>query len=353
MYKKSSKTISIFISLLLVLSIVLTGCGLEKGKEASTKVIVDQLGRKVEIPANVERVSALHMYSAKIMYALGQEDKLVHKALYSEEAKALEKLNEEFAKLPDISTGDHKEKSAESVLNLTPQIVFSYAAFGTEEIEKFEQAGLIPIGVKGETLEEAYETIELCGEIFNCQDKAQEYIEYIKGKYNYINDRTKGMDENKKPKVLITGPKSIYTVATGAMLQSEMIELGGGINPAKDLMGRWAEISPEQLVVWNPDYIFLGSSFGENTKEEIYNNPAFSTINAVKNKKLYTFPSNIGWWDFPLPQAILGMLWTAEKINPDLFKDMDVTQIADEYYRDYFIGHTFTELGGKLDQDGE
>ena len=348
MYKKMHKTISISMVLLLVLSVVLTGCGPEKKKEAKTKIIVDQVGREVEIPANVERVAAFHIYSAKIMYALGQEDKLVHKAIYPPEGDILEELDEKFAALPDLSTGDHKDTNIESVLNLVPQVVFSYAAFDTAEIEQFEEAGLTLVGVKGETLEDTYETIALFGEIFDCQKEAQEYTEYIKEKYNYINDRTKDLDESEKPKVLISGPKSIYTVATGEMLQNEMIELGGGINPAKGLKGRWAEISPEQLVTWNPDYIFLGSSFGNTTKEEIYNNPAFATINAVKNKHIYIFPSNIGWWDFPLPHAILGMMWTADKINPDLFEDMDVKQIADEYYKKSF-GYSFTEMGGKLD----
>ena len=348
MRKKFNRTISLSVALLLMLSIVLTGCGPEKPKEAKTRIITDQVGRKVEIPVDIERVAAFHMYAAKIMYSLGQGDKLIHKAIYHPEATILAKLDEEFAALPNINTGDHKQTGSEPVLNIGPQIVFSYAAFDTAEIEQFEEAGLVPIGVKGETLEDTYETIALLGDIFNCKKEAKEYTEFIKSKYKYVDDRTKKLDESEKPVVLITGPKSIYTVATGEMLQNEMIEMGGGINPARGLKGRWAEISPEQLVTWNPDYIFLGSSFGNTTKEEIYNDPAFATISAVKNKRIYIFPSNIGWWDFPLPQAMLGMVWTAKKINPDLFKDMDVEEIADEYYMRCF-GYSFEEMGGILE----
>ena len=347
MFKKLNKIIFVVVSLMLILS-TLTGCGIEKVKEGETRVIVDQLGREVEIPVNIEKVAALHHYSGKLMYALGLKDKLIHKALYHTEGEAFTKMDKEFAALPDVMEGK-KQMNTEGVVELGPEIVFVYASFGSDEIEQFEQAGLTAIGIKGETLEEAYETIALFGEIFNVQDKAQEYTEYVKDKYNYLNDKTKELDEDKKPKVLITGPKNIYTVATGEMLQNEMIELGGGINLAKDIKGRWTEVSPEQIVAWNPDYLFLGSSFDDGDKEEIYNDPAFATVAAVRNKQVYIFPSNIGWWDYPLPHAVLGMLWTADKINPELFEDMDVKKIADEYYKDYLMGYTFTELGGKLD----
>lgn len=343
------KKISIALCIILTMSIAFTGCDFKKS-QSETRTIVDQVGRSVEIPIKIERVAALHWFAAKGIFALGQQDKLVHKSIKGKEAKALAAIDSNFGKLPEIERTNGKKVNPESLLNLKPQIVFTYASFGTEDIEKFEAAGLTVVGLKGETLEEAFEGINLLGEILNCPEEAKNYIDYVKNQYNYITEKTKDIPETEKPKVLITGPKSIYAVATGEMLQNEMVEVAGGINVANALKGRWAEVSPEQIVEWNPDYILLGSSFGSNTIEDIYNNEAFSTINAVKNKNIYVFPSNIGWWDFPLPQAILGMLWTAKTINPQHFEELDMQKVADDYYKKY-MGHTFTELGGKLDNN--
>lgn len=345
MKKTTKRLLALFLVLALLLSLVV-GCGQQVSTDEKTKKITDQLGREVEIPENIERAAGLHIFSAKIMYALGQGDKLVHKAIYGPEGQALEKVSPEFAKLPELE--EHKVVNAEELISLNPQVVFCYASFDKADIEKFEKAGLTVVGLKGETLEETYEAIKIIGEVFGCEDKADEYINYVKDKINYIKERAKDIPEDERPRVLVTGPKSMYTVATGDMLQSTMVEMAGGENVASELKGFWTEVSPEQIVTWNPDIILAGSSFGPNSREDIMKNPAIQTINAIENDKVYNFPSNIGWWDFPLPHAVLGMLWTAKTINPDKFEDLDMLATADEYYEKY-LGYSFTSMGGKLD----
>lgn len=310
------------------------------------RIIIDQLDREVEVPDNIERVAALHFFSAKIMYSLGLEDKLVHKAIFGEEGKALAKVSPEFAALPELV--NHRIVNLEELIGLNPQVVFVYASFSREDIDKFEDAGLTVVACKGETMEEALEAVQLLGEIFQCQERASGYTRYIQGQLAYIAERVAKIPRNQRPKVLVTGPNSIYTVATGEMLQSVMVEAVGGINVASGLKGFWAEVSPEQIVVWNPDYILMGSSFGPGMDVEIYRNPAFQTVNAVRNKKVFVVPSNIGWWDFPLPHATIGMLWMAKTIQPVVFSDIDMLATANEFYR-RSLGFTFTELGGKLD----
>jgi len=52
--------------------------------------------------------------------------------------------------------------------------------------------------------------------------------------------------------------------------------------------------------------------------------------------------------DYPEPRSILGILWLAKILHPDVFADLDVLKEADAFHKEFF-GHTFTELGGELD----
>ena len=352
MKRTIGRALVLLLIMVLSVSFILTGCS--KPQEATApapqpkRVITDQIGREVELPDKIERVAALHIFGAKIVYALGQGDKMCHKGIYGKEGEALERLDPKFAALPSVEQSNHKQINVESLLGIKPDVVFVYAAFDQSDVEKFTEAGMTVVGIKGETLEEAYEAVRLIGEVLECPDKAKVFNAYVEDNMNMVKERVAGIPEDKKPKVLVTGPKNIYTAATGEMLQNTMVETAGGVNVAKDVKGFWAELSPEQIVAWNPDYIFLASSFGTNGVADVMNNPALKTVNAVVNKRIYVFPSNISWWDFPLPQAMLGIVWTGKTINTDKFEDVDITKLADEYYKS-FIGYTFTEMGGKLE----
>ena len=335
---------------ILILSLVLTGCGqgskpvTGNAPAAQTEklVITDMMGRQVEIPDNLQRIATLK-YMGHLVYALGQQDKMVHQGLLGEAGKGKAKIDPKFAALPAFKN----EVSVEEVLALKTQLIFVYGDFDQAIMKQYNDVGIKVVALKGETLEESYQAVKLMGKILGADQQAELYVKYCQNDVSNIKDRLKDLPADQKPKVLMAGPKSIYTAATKDMTANSMIETAGGVNVAKDAVGLWAEISPEQLVKWNPDYIFLGSSKGTYGVNEVLNNPALASVSAIKNKKVFIFPSNLGWWDFPAPQSVLGIQWLANTMHGDKFTDIDIKTFTDDYYKKY-MGNTFTELGGKL-----
>ncbi len=348
--RETKKVFILVLALILFVLYIPTGCNkmaiAPKG-ELGKRTIVDQVGRTVEIPEKIERVAALHPFGGKLVYALGQGDKMAHKFLFWKEGDVMESLDTAYAALPELKTDPHQTVTAEAIMTVKPDIVFSYAAFDQFEIEECASKGLTVVGIKGETLEETYEAIQLIGKVLGCKKDADDFEAYIKEKVILVEKRSKGVKDEEKPKILFTGPKGMYTVASGDMFQGKMIEMAGGINVSKELKGKWCGVSPEQIVAWNPDYIFLASYFGTNTVEDFLRDPALSTTNAVKNRNVFIFPSNIIWWDFPLPQSVLGAIWIGKTIFPEKYGDIDMVKIADEYY-ERALGYSFTEMGGRL-----
>lgn len=319
-------------------------CGSPDSPEA-VKPVVDQLGRTVSIPARLDRIAALHHFGGKIVYALNQQDKLVEQAIYGKEAKALSKLDSHFASLPGMIEGH--DLNIEGLVALRPQVVFVYASNDRSEMQLLENAGISVIAIKGETLEQSFAAVELVAKVLNCPEKGRTYIDECRRLLDMVQQRIADIPPDKRPKVMFTGPRSIYSLATGEMLQTEILERAGATNVAKSVKGFWADVSPEQIAVWNPDVIFLGSSLDIYDMEMIYQNGQFDTVKAVQRKQVYVFPSTIGWWDYPAPHCVLGVVWSAKTLYPERFSDVDILSIADTFYTRY-IGYSFTEMGGKL-----
>jgi iron complex transport system substrate-binding protein len=52
--------------------------------------------------------------------------------------------------------------------------------------------------------------------------------------------------------------------------------------------------------------------------------------------KLYGFPLDIYGWDLPDPRWILGLTWTATKIHPDSFADIDMMQEMYDFFEQMY-----------------
>jgi iron complex transport system substrate-binding protein len=276
---------------------------------------------------------------------LGQQEKLVDQAVYGKLGKALAVVDASFASKPLLS--EAHGFNYEQLIALHPQVVFLYASSDKSQIDPLESAGIRVVAVKGETIEESFEAIKLIAKVMNCEEKGTAYIAECQRLLKLVSDRIGDVQQKDKPRVMFAGPKSVYTVASGEMLDTTLLELGGAVSVSKDVKGYWTEVSPEQVATWNPDIIILGSSLDTYGEDKIYKNAHFQTVKAIKDKKVYSMPANIGWWDFPAPNCVLGVVWMAKTFYPDKFTDIDLTKMADDFYTKFF-GHSFTKMGGKL-----
>lgn len=339
----------VFIFLILLLTLLLlASCHVEPGESltGSGRVVVDQLGRTVELPETIEMVCASHIYGGKMLFAMGQKKKIAFQMQLGADTDALAVIDQDYGALPTALSSAQGTNNPEGLLALGVNLVFTNAGQGAETAEMYQNAGIAAIAVSGETFDEVYETARIMGEVFDCPERAAEVINFIEELRGIISSRLAGLPDKEKPVVLVCGNGGVYTAATADMFQHQMIETAGGINAGAALEGTWANTSAEDIILWNPDYIVLGSSYGV-TVESVLEESALRPVKAVKEKEVYLFPSTLGWWDFPLPQSILGIIWMAKTIHPEYFEDVDMLEMANGVYQ-FIYGYTYAELGGAL-----
>jgi len=334
---------------LLAASLAIAGCGDDGSAdqdEPTTKIVVDQLGREVELPANVERVATNYGIATQIVFALGQQDKLVgcdepsHRmsdAFFSQIAPG-------FPEVPSV--GNPREINTETLASLEPDVIFIPCSRGSEQVDQLEALGFNVLGVNCEDLDLLAESVVMFGQAMGCEDKAEDYIAYYEGIRDMIEERLSDLPDDERAKVYLSGSTGMLSTCGGDMYQSSLFDLCGGVNVARELTGGWKEVSAEQVLAWDPEYVFV-VHYGPATPEQILADSNFANVTAVKEGNVMWFPSELAPWDYPSMQAVLGLVWCAKTLQPDYFEDVDALEYADEYFEEFF-GKSFTDMGGTI-----
>ena len=126
------------------------------------------------------------------------------------------------------------------------------------------------------------------------------------------------------PSVYLAGNSSVLETAGPAMYQNTMIENANGTNVAASVEDTyWAEVSYEQILDWNPDYIILASD-AEYDVDSVLNDAALADCTAVKESHVYQLPHTVEAVDSPVPASFLGSVYLASVLHPE--------QVTEEYY---------------------
>lgn len=298
---------------------------------SDTITVTDQLGREVVIPREVNRIVSSYYITSSLLIALGAEDRVVGLEMKADTREIYKAAAPEFLELPAIGSG--KAVNVEEILALSPDVVIIPSRL-KEFIPQFETLEIPVIAVEPESMENFLECVELIGTTIGAEEKATELVNYYTNKMEEVQSLTKDLKD--RPKVYMSGGSSFLTTCTANMYQNDLIEMAGGENVSAGLQdGYWANVSVEELLLWNPDHIYsVGyASYGQ---EEITGDVKLSNLNAVVNGNVHTFPSILEPWDYPTPSSVLGILWLVNNLHPELYTVEEYTQEAKDFYKTFF-----------------
>lgn len=340
------KLLSLFLVLVMLLSFAACGSTNDEANTTTTEsadvisqypiTVTDQAGRTVVIEKQPERLVSGYYISTSLLIALGLENKLVAVEAKADK-RAIYKLSApELIALPSVGTA--KEFDLEGCAAVQPELVILPVKLSSA-VETLENLGIDVLLVNPENQELLTEMINLIAEATNTKDKAKALVDFTATQQEYLSNALKDAEA---PRVYLAGNSALLSTAGGAMYQSDLISLAGGVNVAKEIEDTyWVESSYEQLLAWNPEYIILASD-AEYTVEDVLSDPNLASCSAVKNEKVYSMPSKAEAWDSPVPSGILGALWLANILHEDLVTYSYCNEMIDEYY-ETFYGFTYNE----------
>lgn len=312
-----------------------------ESEQSEIVTITDQLGRQVEVPKKVERIVSSYYITSSLLIALGAEDRVVGIEMKADTREIYKKAAPQFLDLPGIGTA--KTINIEEVLALNPDVVIIPYRL-KEFIPQFEALNIPVIVVEPESLENFLGCVELLGTAIGEEERAKDLVSYYRTNVEAIKVLTENIEE--KPKVYLSGGSSYLTTCTSNMYQNDMIEIAGGENVSNELQdGYWANVSVEQILMWNPDMIY-SVGYASYGLEDITGDSKLAGVEAIKNNHVETFPSILEPWDYPTPSSVLGILWLVNQLHPELYSIEQYTEEAEQFYETFFdIEVTPEEMG--------
>lgn len=254
----------------------------EEASEAIT--LTDMTGREITLDAPAERVVALTAADCEILYALGAGDLLVGRGEYCD-------YPAEVLDVPSVQSG--YETNIEQIIALEPQVLLMSTMAQTEEqVQQLEAAGIRVVVSDAQDIEGTYTAINMIGTLTGKQEEAASIVESMQKTFDEIKanagDGTKTVYFEVSP--LQYG---LWTAGSGTFMD-EIANMLGLTNCFADVTG-WGEISEEQVLERNPDYIVTISMYygeGPTPEEEILSRTGWENVTAVKDGKILNLQNN-------------------------------------------------------------
>ncbi|HAA09540.1 MAG: ABC transporter substrate-binding protein [Syntrophomonadaceae bacterium] len=328
---------------------ILAGCGGtdEAGStpgsaDSGTRTIIDSLGREVEIPATVEKIVPLGNTPRMITY-LGLADKVVGIGGMNRDSitpvTAYAYANRDrWANVPQVGTdaAGATDYYPEQIISVQPDVILcTYNAELADEIQT--KTGIPVVAVPMGTLFQADYEEALCilGDVCGVPDRAEEVISYIHNCLNDLETRTAGVPDEDKPTVLgaaatFKGPHGIE----GVYVKYAVFEAIGANDVTTGISDKSGGvlIDKEQIIGWDPQYIFFDSGGVGLVKADYKKNPDFyGHLTAVQEGNLYQYPSSTSYYsNVEIP--IVNSYYAASLLYPEQFRDVTFEEKAAEIF---------------------
>jgi iron complex transport system substrate-binding protein len=331
-------------------------------------VAVDGGGNAVRIRMPVKRVVVEYMDTAELMRTLDETDIVVGVSnCMTENKKQFPDLGER-ASIGKVFPG---EPNYEAILALNPDLYLTFSNTGAEErAEKLPGVAILYLGMYYPDLVNLSNStyidgVNKLGYILNKRERAKEYIDWYTGLLNKIKSRTDPLSEDEKPRVFMAAriqSQSIeFKMHPYVDKLSQMCAIAGG----KDIVEILPEflhptqytmtLDPEWIIEQDPSFIFVHDArtpYGYDmddptrmgqTREIFMNHTMLTNVAAIKTENVYVLN---GIFRNDGSGGVIGALYIAKLLHPDLFKDLDPQAIHQEYLT------RFQHLDFDLDKHG-
>jgi iron complex transport system substrate-binding protein len=339
---------------------VVAACGSSNsgsGASARTHGVTDMTGAKVKVPIDVHRIAEQFPAHTATDIMLGVGDELV---AIPKNVKTLPFLRAVFPRIgsvPELFT-NAGSVNVEQLLTARPDVVSAIGG-ASASLTPFHNAGLPAVVMTFKTYPQLIQSIRLAGQVYGgaATQRAAAYTRYLQDNLALVGSRLRGLPASQRPSVVHIASFPPLVVDGGGSIIDQWITLAGGTDAARSVTGPHASVTAEQLLRWNPDVLIVETPGGDQglvaaSAQSVIaalakKVPGWSSLRAVKEHHVYLDPQGMYPWDRYGPEEALQILWAAETLHPDRFRDINMRARTRAFYQQFFH---YTPSGAQLTQ---
>jgi len=317
----------------------LSGCLGSPSAGVEGRELTDLAGRTVTVPAEPERIVPLEPNSSRLVAQLDATELIA--GVESEETGWLREVPYNLAtpELADRPVIGGRGGDPEAILAVEPDLLLSTGS-ASELEDTTERTGLPTFGLTvadpgefvvgdGPTVETVWER---AGAVLGRTDRAAELVDFFEELRSDLADRTAGVD----------GPT---TYASGMGFRGghgfegtrpvfAPFDLLGAANVAADVGFEGAAhvtVSPERLLEWDPEVVFLDRANLELVRDDLADTPAYRELTAFEAGTVHALLPNAQYGQNHA-NALVNAYYVGSVLYPDAFGDVDVERRAAGIY---------------------
>lgn len=278
----------------MVLALLLTGCGGEQQKAADPSTFVtvtDDLGRQVELKAKPARIVVTSASFLEPLEAVGGADLVVGRPDSKTKMPAYAKDITSVGKVYQIDT--------EKVLSCQPDLVIINKGMNEKLVEALEGSGIKTLVLDMKSYEDVKREVNTLAAVTGNKDKGEALIKDMDEKIAAVKNSIPA--DKRRVSIIHSTSQGLSVQLDGSIAGSVAKMLGwenvaSGSKPLEKNPDA-APYSMETLVEQNPEIIFVTSmgklSAIKASMEETMQGPAWQSIPAVRDKKVYYLPQEL------------------------------------------------------------
>jgi iron complex transport system substrate-binding protein len=280
--------------------------GVRAAQSVSPRVVIDETGRKVTVPAEVRRVVSIAPSVTEIIYALGAEARLVGDTDYCDDP-------------PEAKTKPHVgallNPSFEAILALKPDLVISSAINRPETVLALERLGIPVYATDPHSVEGTVDSIEGLGELIGAEREGKMLASQLRARLDDLRHRLVGRPPKRvlfvvwEDPLISTGP---HTFLADALRRA-------GAESVVETTQDWPKLSLEEAVRLQPEALVFagaGARAGTDDYDGLRERPGWSALEAVKQGRIAVVSDAL---DRPAPRMIDAIEQLARQVHPEAF----------------------------------
>jgi ABC-type Fe3+-hydroxamate transport system substrate-binding protein len=282
----------------------------DAGKAADkpeTKIVTDETGRRVAVPVNVRRVVSLAPNLTETVYALGLEDKLAGDTTYCDTPAAAKDK-------PHV--GAPMNPSLEAIVALHPDLVLATAINRWETVDALTRLGIAVYSTDPRTVRDMLESVTLLGDLMGAHERGAALVAKLQ---MTLDDLQMRLRERPLAHVLfVVWEDPLITIGQNTFIADALRYAGAEsvIISKQD----WPQISMEEVLRLEPEYIVLTSNHSESDDSEqvreLRTRPVWNQIEAVKLGRIVVAGEEV---TRPSPGLIATIVELAHGLHPEVF----------------------------------
>lgn len=271
--------------------------------------VVDEAGRTVRVPLNVRRVVSLAPSLTETVYALGLEDRLVG------DTDACD-FPEDARKKTRVGSGANP--SIEMLVALQPDLVLATKAFNRlETVTALANLGIPSYTTDPHNVGEILASTERLAEILGASDAARALTAGLRARLGALEEKLAGVPPRRV--LFVVWHEPLISVGRRTFI-ADALRLAGAVSIV-DLAEDWPQVSLEEVIRLQPDFLVFAASHSETTPRNLDSFqllPGWRGLEAVRNRRFAVISEAV---NRPAPRIVSAIEDLARQLHPDRFPE--------------------------------